>query len=449
MSIVALVLWLLCGAPATWAFARHKRLRLGVAVLPFAAWLAVTLPRIASEAIGFSAAGWWWQALIAGSLLGLAVEALLQRVTPHVPLSPAPLERKVAWLGLALLVAVGMLHLAIGWSFTEGYPGYQWDGWIIWIAKAKVLADAPGPYLASIAGKQVERAHWDYPLLMPANLAWWRRIAGLQLKELSPVLAWFAAAVPLAGAVVLVRRVNPLLAVAVLLSPFTMPLMTRRHYGAFADGILVLTGTVALSWLLVAVRDRDGPLFVATGVVLANMVAIKNEGVLWAVAHVIAAVLLALDLGYGRRFAAAVVLWTAPIACLTFAAWRVAVAVAGISNPITSKPTLGAIGARLPTAVWRVVTEPLKAHNLWLLVPVVLALIVYCPGSPLKRLRRIAVFLVAPAVFMLGLIFVYVITPYDFDWHLNRSLWRVIWGVVPAIFAVTLLLGRSPTDQRA
>ncbi len=449
MILVALLLWVLCGVPVAWVFVRRKRWPVGLAVLPFASWLAVTLPRIASEALGFSAAGWWWQAVVAGLLLGLAVEAMLRWTPAYVPQPAPPLDRIVGWTAIGLLVVVGAIHLAIGLSFTSGYPGYQWDGWIIWIAKAKVLADVPGPYLASIAGKQVERAHWDYPLLMPANLAWWRRLAGLQIKELSPVLALFAALVPLAGALVVVRRTNPLLAVAVILSPFTMPLMTHRHYGAFADGLLVITGTVAFCWLLIATRDCDGPLMVAAGVVLANLVAIKNEGALWFVAYLIAAVLLAVELGHGRRFAGAVVLWSAPLAALTFVAWRVAVAAAGVINPITSQPTLGAIGTRLPIAAGRVIAEPFGSHNLWLLIPVFVALIAFVPGSPIRRARRIAVLLVAPLVFSAGLIVVYVTAPIDFNWHLNRSLWRVIWGVAPAFFAVTLLLERRPTDRPA
>ena len=85
-----------------------------------------------------------------------------------------------------LLVATGALFAADGW------PGYGWDGLSIWLVRAKVLAWSAELPAAFFREPQLVQGHWDYPLLLPALLAWFARFAGRLLEGSEPVLRLLA-----------------------------------------------------------------------------------------------------------------------------------------------------------------------------------------------------------------------------------------------------------------
>jgi len=449
--LAAFVLWLVAGLPTLVPFLRRDRLGLGLATVPFAGWLALTLPWIWSALVGASVSGWWWQALVAAVLVAIVVEVLLHGTQAGNHQHVDGVRGAAVAIASTLLSAAAVAHLYVGTRLmVGGDPTIGWDG-VLWLMRAKVLADLPGPYLGPLTGPQ---GHWDYPLLLPAWLGWLRRVGGLQLKELADGMGVVAAVVPLAGGAVLLRRGNPLLTTACLLSTFALPRALELHYGIYCDAFLTLTNTVAFLWAACAIRDRDEPLLVGAGIVLATTVALKNEGILWLIADSVAVGGYGLALRRGGRDAFAAVFRLCLPGALVFAVWQIACASLGMRNDMLMAMRWDLALSRAKGVIESLEWTAIQLGNVILPVSALLLLAGLGLGGWRRGGARVAALLVGPAIYLAGLAFMYATTPHSVQWHLLSSGDRVMWGVFPVLLSLTLFAGHldpssRPRDSRA
>jgi hypothetical protein len=439
MMAGALLLWLAAGAPAMLSFARRGRWGLGFAVLPFAGWLALTMPWIFSALTGASAAGWCWQSLVSGVLVAGVLEGLLRGTEPWRPPPLTPLERLAAAAAILVLLVSAAAHASLGVRALVWAPGFGWDGIILWITRAKMLADVPAAYTRDLLGDQA-RIHWDYPLLLPAWLGWLRRVGGLGLDALPVGIGLSAAVVPLAGAAVLLQRGNPLLTTATVLSVFALPLTLHYHYRAYADPLLVLTHTTGFLWAATAVRDRDTPLLVAAGIVLAVVVALKNEGTLWLIADTAAIALYALTLHRSWTDVIAACARLCALGLAFFVSWHAACTHLGVSNYLLQATRWELVWSRAPVIATALSSQLLRWHHAVLLVPALALLVVGIGGGRRRSWLAAAALLTGPALYLVGLGVVYGTTPLNAELQLLTSADRVTWGVVPLVLGIPLLV---------
>lgn len=442
----ALAGWLALGLPAAAACWRARRPELAIALLPFAGALALVLPVAFAPWLGGSFAHWGVRAACASLLVGLALAAQLRVARAPELRRPSALE--LAALALALALACALL-VRTGVVLARGWPGYGWDGLSIWLLRAKLLILRDELPAALFSEPLIVGSHWDYPLLLPALLAWLARGAGLGVHQLALPLGLILAALLPALAIGTLRTLPAALAAALALAPLAVPAVALRHFSGYADPLLVLCATAGFAWSAAgAIRD-DRVLGAAGGVALACAALTKNEGVLWLAAIATACAPLSWLARRDLRDAVVAALRAGAPGLLLFAGWRGVVAGLGVADTLPSALRADLTGERVA----------LVASALWLLTPgLVLAAIVACAvatwlragGAPTARALRSLALLGAPALYLAGILGIYLLTPHDVAWHLATSFARTTFALAPACLVAAVLareLARAADDS--
>lgn len=430
-ALLPLAAWLALGLPSAAVLWRRGRPELAAAVVPVAGALAILLALLPVAWLGAELATWLALTPLASLGVAAALAAGVGGSGPGTP--PAETGPAASAISVALLVGACTLPLGIGFELAGGWPGYAWDGLVIWLVRARVLAESgtfPGQLFAE---PSLAQGHWDYPLLFPALLAWFARLGGLELRSLSAALGLFAAVFPLATAAGLARMLRLPLAAAVALAPFAVPDLTRFHFQAYADPLLVLLGVAGAAWTTAAALRWDRAGLAAGGLALAAAVATKNEGILWLLAGTTAALLLSSlhRLTPGQR--ASGVASVALPGVLLFGLWQLTCRLLDTPDALASQLRWDLVGRRFAPLLVAIFEHLLTPANAPLLLGSLLALALLVRGTPLERLRQAGLLLSASAVLLGGLFLVYLGTPHELRWHVLTSLHRTLYGVVPML----------------
>jgi len=338
-------------------------------------------------------------------------------------------ERGTALAWLVLVVASGVAAAAFVVQ-SKLLPHGTWDAWAIWNLKARFFArglDAQAwrdAFSSALAG-----SHPDYPLLLPLAVARAWICAGSEnvLVPAGVALAFALGLVVVVGAsVARARGVRAGVVAASFVA--AAPAFVRYAPSQCADVPLAYFIVVTLA--LVAEAERHGGdrrRWAAAGVAGALAAWSKNEGILF-FALMAAAVLghLLLD----RRRSRAVVAFfagSAPV-LLALGAFKLLLSpgndLLGAQNLADGK-RIAAVGAAMGRELWFGGAD-------WLGVLPILVVFVLLHG--IRRRSGCAVaygVVVLPAMLLIYGV-VYVITPYDLQWHLSTSLARLVLHLVPA-----------------
>ena len=429
--------WLALGLPCAALFWRRGRKELAVALLPFAGALALTLPVMLAPWLGGSLAHWPLRAGICALALSGCAALLLRGIAPIPPSHAGPARGA---LSLAALAITSLLLVATGATLAaDGWPGYGWDGLSIWLVRAKVLAWSDELPAALFREPQLVQGHWDYPLLLPALLAWFARVGDLEVRQLALALGIVAACFTPALALGLWRVLPAPAAAALALAPLAVPGLAVTHFNAYADPVLVFAATAGFAWSAQGAIRRDGARVAAGGLALACAVATKNEGALWLVASAAGATALARAAGAPLRTALGTCLRCALPGAAVFALWRATCARLGVPETLPAGlhfDLLGARAAELAAALREFLGAPEHALVLAACIGAAVAL---AGGGARARGARVAALLAAPALYTAGLALVYLGTPHALGWHLATSLPRTTFGLAPATLVAALL----------
>lgn len=386
-----------------------------------------------------------------GDLSGSARARPLHRSsrTPHRGPPPQHAASRFEWgIAGALLGAVAVWVTADAWALSHSRPLFVWDGLSIWLLRGKVLGMSAEFPTALFREADLIRSHWDYPLVLPAFTGWvWRR--GGQSPQaafaLGPLLATglFATALPLT------RHLRPPLAAAIALAPLTLDQALILHLGGYADPLLVVLGTAGFAWTATAILTGDRSLLIAASLPLAAAVGTKNEGAALVFAIGLAGLALIPRQDRSRQGLAC---WAAALApaAAWFVLWRIAVASLGTGSDLAIPLSATLVAERLPsvTAVLAAVLAASPAH-----VVAAAAVLLALALTP-RRDRRLVVgrmgaLLLAPAIYTVVLVGVYVGTPHDLAWHLEMSASRVVMILAPWLAIAAILPGALPAPRLA
>jgi hypothetical protein len=359
----------------------------------------------------------------------------------------------IGWLWLLPAATIVCLLLAVALFFdsSAASPYGNWDAWSIWNLRAKLLAqpdatwkNAFSPVLNQLAGGGA--AHGDYPLLVSAYIARCWTLTGSSGDVAAPIAV--AGLFSLATAGLLVAG-----------------LVVLRGWTTGLTGGLILLGTagflqnsawqlsdVPLSFFYLAVfvlfflfdaGRGTGRTAVLAGLALGCAAWTKDEGMLFtplAIAAFVAYLFFARIGGRVRAlalFAAGAVVPLATVLCFkAFLAPRGASWVAWTPSVMLNNITKPSRYLRILKALWEEVVQ----LGTGIANPAVcLAAFAICLGVPRERVRQPIVLLSLAAFVAVfgGYCGMYLITPYDLDWHLGTSAGRLLMQLVPsAIFLV-------------
>ena len=412
-------------------------LAVGFTSVAFFAWRALALPLRLYPAFDLTL-----QALL---LAGATRLARRRRATiPHVP---AVADRYTpyaiaAWALAAVGIGAGILLFL---RFSIQLPRGEWDAWAIWNLRAAFLS-APDHHWRDGFVPDLAWTHPDYPLLVPASVArLWsfgengstfgpRLVAGALLS---------ASVLVMAGSIAMrAGRTGAALAVALLIVP-SYVFWSAAQVADVPLGAYVLVAIVALSGTGAPGR------YAVAGLAAGFAAWTKNEGLIALIAIAIAA---AATVAVWQRAARPHLLpFVAGIAIAgaALAFFRLAFAPpSDLLHQILSENPVdkASQGARHLFVAGYLAREFYRWGGLTL-VPAS-ALIATCVAIAAFRWRHVPADAVIGAWVLTALAaayyVVYVLTPYDLEWHLRTSAARLIAQLWPAIVWTAVVAISTP-----
>jgi 4-amino-4-deoxy-L-arabinose transferase-like glycosyltransferase len=378
-----------------------------------------------------------WQAVLLCAVL--AALGLLPRRFPLR--APAPLERAPMLLfGLSGAV-LALLAVDLWWQ-----PLWTYDSWTFWTPKARALAELGG--LDERWFTNGDLLNPDYPILLPAVEAIGFRFTGYETRLLD-LQSWLVLSGLVLALVELLRpRARAIAVGAVVAALVAAPSVGLQAAAAQADVPLAAFVALAavLAWIWVEERDTGALALVA--LLCAAAAATKVEGIAFGVAVLLVAAVL-LVLRDRRRDALVTAVAGVTAIAVATVPWRLWLASVDVSN----QAGLGRAGdageqlGRIPEATVRLLWELVDPTAWLVLVPVALVLAVL--SLRVSRLDTAALLIGGTlALSVAALVFAYWTSPFELDFHLDRSARRVVMPAVVTAAALTPLL-RAAGGRRA
>ena len=359
-----------------------------------------------------------------------------------VKVTESPKGPTVPYDWVLAVVLIAALAFSGLWAskYLDATPNGNWDAWSMWNTRAKFLA-SPATWRNAVS-PALETIHPDYPLLLPALVAWpWRLLA--DTKPFIPVTIAFLFAAGIVGTLVGCIGV------------------ARSRASAWIAGVLFLAGStfigetmslyadVPLAAFLVAavalvVTSETTPALVLAGVCAGLAAWTKNEGLLVLPILLVATAVFRRIVDAAKIFAGALPILAIVIAYKT------------LLTPATNQFTRqapGAIGSKLADAgryaqVAGAYTAEILNFAPYYAHPVLLtALLAWALRLVEGEERRRALLALTVVLTMGSAYFVsFVVTPYELGWHLSTALSRLLVQIWPAAVLAVMFGLRSPED---
>jgi len=330
---------------------------------------------------------------------------------------PAQNNRK-EWIAL-LLLAVGVSCLCFTGLSSAGKYG-DWDAWSIWNLNAEYLAD---PIHWRKIFQNVEYGHPDYPLCLPATLAFFMRLASSPDNYIIPFA--FSLLIAICIPVLIFREIQQknlpvatlILALFVIESFYIINSMLQ-----YAD---VLLSFFFLCSLICVSYARGNRKYLLLSVLFLGCCAwTKNEG------FILAGMILSF---YARQFFskenARYTLLIMLIPAFVIVVFKM---ICPVKNDLVSESGSGTFGLLLQgeryAAVFDYYTDIVNKRFVYTRLLIGLYLVVCVAKRKLPEKNFLLVIACMFAYFM-----VYVITPKDLLWHLNTSCERLLFQLFPVL----------------
>jgi hypothetical protein len=354
-----------------------------------------------------------------------------------------------------IFFAFGTVILLISLAGTASYilrrKQGDWDAWMMYNRAARFIYRDQSHWLGSFSAQMDPIFHADYPLFLAMNIAsGWDTLGNDSPRVPMAQSAVFAVACAglLAGALACAK--SPGQAALGLIVFWGTPTVVTEGARELADVPLayffLATGVLIYLYFV----HRKAGLLVLAGFTAGLAAWMKNEGSVFVIAAAVG-----LAIAFLREKPWRVLLWYAvglviPLAIVLYFKFFLAPPSDVLSNgPARSiaqaldlarhAEILGAFWNELLTfGGWTLMAQPIG-------IMIVLLVYLLLTRTPLTRKYRpifTAVFVML-AIQMLGYYAVYVITPYDLQWHLGFSIFRIFLQVFPLIAFVVFSSARS------
>jgi hypothetical protein len=319
-------------------------------------------------------------------------------------------------------------------------PLSSWDGWAIWGARAHTLFESGDAWSAPFQEQAYAPQHLDYPLLYPSLEALGLHAIGrfdVSLVDIQPMLLLVACA--LAVWALLRTAVPPWLAAIAGVGLLGCGTLVQNASWNYADGVLAAISALGLVCLGLWLTHASSVALWLAGLFLTSSALLKNEGLMFAFAALVAA--LAASLISGRRMrpllfiGAAIVVARAP--------WQAFVAINGLDAADFDFASLASPTYLVHNADRVELASRALAFDLihtWTLPIAAGALVLL--GC--LQTRQYALFVLVSAWAMIvfaGLVASYVASKHDVIWHLGTSSDRVVATLATGLLMISPLVG--------
>ena len=376
------------------------------------------------------------------AVVAIAIAAIRLRRRPMAPALEGPRTTRVELLLGAVPAAIIGWTLLVAARTTAAKPLAEWDGWVLWATKARVLYAHPDDGAAILQSGFYGAP--SYPLGLPALEATTMRAVGSFDGTLLDVQLALLVAAAVVGILVLLRRVaHPVVIGLALLATLASPQLAYQLTTNYADvplAFLTALGVVAGAvWVVGGEQRRTWQLACFT-VFLAAASLTKNEGLVFAAAAVAGLLVVTAVTRNGAREALAA---AAGFAALV-APWRLYAAANNLEThdynlgDLLDLPLLRDRADRVAPAASELISE-MAALDSWGLS---LVLIVLSVATALLTRRRVAgcYAICWLCLSFFGLVATYWISNHSLDNDLGNSSSRTVVTLLVAGLCLTPVL---------
>ena len=334
---------------------------------------------------------------------------------------PGAVPEKGSWLPLfILIVAMGSLSLN---CYSAAMKYGQWDASAIWNFHAQYLTD---PLNWKKLFQNVAYGHPDYPLCLPATIAFFMRVLSSDSTIMVPYV--FSVAVTLSIPVLIYQEVARK---SLLVAAFTLVLFILERYyvmsgvSQYADILVAfffLCAFVCAGYML-----KDTKYVALCAFFLASCAWTKNEGAILAVVFVAF---------YGRVFFAKKNIgYTALGLLLPLLSLAILKLICGAPNDLLHATGSGTLGLLFRGERYAVIFSSYKDAVYTKYACTTIVLLVYAVLCAVKKMapgRDLLILITCLIAYSM----IYVITPKDLKWHLETSQSRLLLQLMPALVYV-------------
>lgn len=337
-------------------------------------------------------------------------------------------------LGIIILGIGIYLITSKAYSYAGKYG--EWDAWAIWNMHARFLADTDNwQKLFHIEAY----AHTDYPLMLPANIAFFSRVFADKAMLLVPFGFHFLVTlcIPVIIFSELHKRSIIVSALALLLLA-TDEFYLREGVAQYADTLLAFFFLCAF----IAIDHQElRESLIISGFMLGCCMWTKNEGVLLAVVFTLFYLPMLLKTGLLRYFAAGI--------ALPLVVWAVFKLLYAPSNDMVSGQGSNTWQYLFQPERYELIREFLN-NNLMLKFKVIFyGVVIYFALCILFRRtpgKQLLIVLACLAAYMI----IYIVTPHDLEWHLFTSQHRLLHQLLPVtLYALGRKCSREPNSPKS
>ncbi len=336
----------------------------------------------------------------------------------------------ILFLGLSMLSLVGYFYYAQPWG--------GWDGWAIWNLHAKQLLTSE---LDFIQNSSMDWSHPDYPLAIPGLIALLHRGNSLspEISALVHVCIWIVFQWTLYGilkSLKIPKLAQWLILICLLMDPHTLVKAGSQMADVSIALVILITIGFYLELLKKRDKDRDYLAFFWLGMIASFPIWIKNEGFVFFTVFTLYVLFkarrdLRLILGY--------ILGASP----TLFTWAYFKSTLALSNPLFDSDRISLLAENLiDYERWEYILTSLTSTIIDFYLPTLLvaAFILFevWKGRFVPMKPKLVMLLICFTTYIIA----FFVTPYDYQWHIDHSIDRLIFHFIPS-FLVILLAGNT------
>jgi hypothetical protein len=365
-------------------------------------------------------------------ILVLIALSVRKRFSLDLPYKSLPLSRIQVLLGLAI-VFVGAAALYFLVIYSRLAPHGDYDAQAIWNLRARFIYRSGTAWENAFSPLINRNFHMDYPLLIPLSVVGgWNTLGGevLRVPAMLSMLFLFAMAGVIYCVISYLRSTSQA-AIAVLLLLAT-PGLLRFSTFQTADIPLTYFFLASASLFVLAGNENNRNLFFLSGLMAGLSAWTKNEGIPFAIIMMVCTIFF-----FGVRKARArlfPLLAGMVFPLLTLLLFKIVIS---LNNDLFTNNGLSQILSKIfdPSRYIQVFThllsELLQLGSWPLSIIIVLLVYAYIMGTRRPDSFTEKALAIIPLSQFVIYILIYVITPYDLEWHLNYSMSRLLIHLFP------------------
>jgi hypothetical protein len=334
-------------------------------------------------------------------------------------------------------------------------PHGVWDAHAIWNLHARFLFRG-GSHWADYFSPFLEWSHPSYPLLLPATVArFWTYIgneATLVPQILAGVFTFGTVGLVLSAFFVLQAKSRGMLAAVLLLGTGSFMDLGSTQYADVPLGFFILSTTIVLT-LKDQISNNNNRFVVLAGMMCALAAWTKNEGFLFLVAVLMSRVAVTLlTSGQMRRCLKEMIFFSLGFIPIIMVTVFFKLNCAPQGDLLSSQPTAVLMPKLVDTGRYLRVAKAFRGQihkdfriMLMAILFVYLFLFRIEVNAVNKRILLAIGTILATMVF--GYFFIYIVTPYDLNFHLTWSLSRLFLQLWPAFLFLVFFMTKPLSDR--